>query len=152
MTWARAGVWSTPPTTQRRVRRILRKFDPWTVMKVSAVLSALAALGLVLLSVMLWAVISRLGLTSAFDEAATRVALIDPDESLFKAGGEYLRGMILLAASWMAGITAIATIGSVLYNLLADLVGGIEFTVLEDVPVDPSARDESGRWPLRGDM
>lgn len=151
MTWARAGAWSTPPTTQRRVRRILRKFDPWTVMKVSAVLSALAALGLVLLSVMLWAVISRLGLTSAFDEAATRVALIDPDESLFKAGGEYLRGMILLAASWMAGATAIATVGSVLYNLLADLVGGIEFTVLEEVPVDPSAGAESGQWPLRGD-
>ena len=152
MTDARAGVWPTPPTTQRRVRRILRKFDPWTVMKVSAVLSALAALGLVLLSVMLWAVISRLGLTSAFDEAATRVALIDPDESLFKTGGEYLRGVILLAASWMAGATAIATVGSVLYNLLADLVGGVEFTVLEEVPVDVSARDESGRWPLLGGM
>ena len=151
MTEARLGAWSARPTTQRRVRRILRKFDPWTVMKVSAVLSALAALGLVLLSVMLWAVISRLGLVSAFDEAAARVALIEPGESLFKTGGEYLRGMILLAASWMAGTTATLTVGAVLYNLLADLVGGIEFTVLEEVPVDTARHDAGGR-PLVGGM
>lgn len=119
-------------------------------MKVSAVLSALAALGLVLLSVMLWAVISRLGLVSAFDEAAARVALIDPDESLFKTGGEYLRGMILLAASWMAGTTATLTVGAVLYNLLADLVGGIEFTVLEEVPVDTARHDAGGRSLVGG--
>ncbi|MDE0138731.1 MAG: DUF3566 domain-containing protein [bacterium] len=150
MTEARLGAWSAPPTTQRRVRRILRKFDPWTVMKVSAVLSALAALGLVLLSVMVWAVISRLGLVSAFDEAAARVALIEPGESLFKTGGEYLRGMILLAASWMAGTTATLTVGAVLYNLLADLVGGIEFTVLEEVPVDTARHDPGGRSLVGG--
>ncbi|MDE0369138.1 MAG: DUF3566 domain-containing protein [bacterium] len=150
MTEARLGAWPAPPTTQRRVRRILRKFDPWTVMKVSAVLSALAALGLVLLSVMLWAVISRLGLVSAFDEAAARVALIEPGESLFKTGGEYLRGMILLAASWMAGTTATLTVGAVLYNLLADLVGGIEFTVLEEVPVDTARHDAGGRSLVGG--
>ena len=125
-----------PATTRRRVRRILRKFDPWTVLKVSLVLSALSAFGLVLLSVIVWAVISRLGLTTAFDSAAERVALIEPGESLFKTGGEYLRGMVLLAGSWMMGATVLITVGSVLYNLLAELVGGVEFTVFEDVPVE----------------
>jgi len=84
------------------------------------------------------------------DEAAARVALIDPDESLFKTGGDYLRGMILLAASWMAGTTATLTVGAVLYNLLADLVGGIEFTVLEEVPVDTSARHAPGGRSIPG--
>ena len=123
------------PTARRRVRRILRKFDPWTVLKVSSVLSGLAALAFVLLSVMLWAVVSRLGFTVAFDSAAERVALIGPGESLFKTGGEYMRGMVLLAASWMMGVTAMTTVGSVLYNLLAELVGGVEFTVIEEIPV-----------------
>lgn len=122
-------------TARRRVRRILRKFDPWTVLKVSAVLTGLAGLGFVLLAVMLWAVISRLGLAAALDSAAERVALIEPGDSLFKTGGEYLRGMILLAASWAMGVTALATVGSVLYNLVAELVGGIEFTLLQEVPV-----------------
>ena len=128
-------------TTRRRVRRILRKFDPWTVLKVAAVLSAMSALGLVLLSVILWAVISRLGFTTAFDTAAGRVALIEPGESLFKTGGEYLYGMVLLAATWMMGVTSMATVGAVVYNLLAELVGGIEFTVLEEAPVETTHLD-----------
>ncbi|MCY3539161.1 MAG: DUF3566 domain-containing protein [bacterium] len=139
-----------PSTGQRRVRRILRKFDPWTVMKVSAVLSALAALGLVLLSAMLWAVISRLGLTNAIDEAATRVALISPGDSLFNTGGEYLRGVIMLAISWMAAVTATFTVGSLLYNLLSDLVGGVEFTVLEEVYEDHFPRHGTESRSLAG--
>ena len=129
-------------TARRRVRRILRKFDPWTVLKVSSVLTGLAALGFVLVSVMLWAVVSRLGFTVAFDSAAERVALIGPGESLFKTGGEYMRGMVLLAASWMMGATALATVGSVLYNLLAELVGGVEFTVIEEVPVSSGGYED----------
>lgn len=139
-------------TTRRRVRRIVRKFDPWTVLKVSAVLTGLAALALVLLSVIAWAVISRLGFTSAFDSAAQRVALIEPDESLFKTGGEYLRGMVLLAGTWMMGVTAVATLASVLYNLLAELVGGLEFTVYEEVPVIPGDHQEAAGAALRGDL
>lgn len=111
-------------------------------------LSGLAALGFVLLSVMLWAVISRLGITTAFDSAAERVALIGPGESLFKTGGQYMQGVVLLAAGWMMGVTALATIGSVLYNLLAELVGGVEFTVIEEVPITSGSygdRPKEGR-------
>ena len=132
---------AVPATVRRRVRRIVRKFDPWTVLKMSAVLTGLAALALVLLSVIAWAIISRLGFTAAFDAAAQRVALIEPDESLFKSGGEYLRGMVLLAGTWMMSVTAGLTFASVLYNLLAELVGGVEFTVYEEVPALPGGAD-----------
>jgi len=142
---------AAPATTRRRVRRIVRKFDPWTVLKVSAVLTGLAALALVLLSVIAWAVISRLGFTSAFDSAAQRVALIEPDESLFKTGGEYLRGMVLLAGTWMMSVTAGLTLASVLYNLLAELVGGVEFTVYEEVPVILGDHGEEDGAPRRSD-
>ena len=141
-----------PATTRRRVRRILRKLDPWTVLKVSSVLSAMAALGFVLLTVIVWAVISRLGFTAAFDSAAERVALIEPGESLFKEGGEYLRGMVLLAGSWMMGTTAVLTLGSILYNLLAELVGGIEFTVFEEVPVAAGGFGEDSAPIIQGTM
>ena len=130
----------------------MRKFDPWTVLKVSAVLTGLAALALVLLSVIVWAVISRLGFAPAFDSAAQRVALIEPDESLFKTGGEYLRGMVLLAGTWMIGATAGLTLASVLYNLLAELVGGVEFTVYEEVPVIPDSLRVEGEAAIRGEL
>lgn len=125
---------TAPAAVSRRVRRILRWFDPWTVLKTSLVLSALAALGLVLLSVVLWAVVSRLGLAGALDSAARRVALIAPEESLFKTGDEYLRGVVMLAGAWMMAATALSTVGAVLYNLVAELAGGVEFTVFEEVP------------------
>ncbi|MFB3051862.1 MAG: DUF3566 domain-containing protein, partial [Acidimicrobiia bacterium] len=44
-------------TTVRRVRRIIRKIDPWTVLKVSAVVWAVVGLALVLGFVIFWAVI-----------------------------------------------------------------------------------------------
>ena len=139
-----------PVTTRRRVRRILRKFDPWTVLKVSLVLSALFALGFVLLWVILWAIISQLGLATALDSAAERVALIEPGASLFKTGGEYLIGIVLLAGTWMMGATASATVGAILYNLLAEIAGGIEFTVFEDVPVEASRMSGDGAAVVRG--
>ena len=139
---------TAPAAVSRRVRRILRKFDPWTVLKTSLVLSAMAALGLVLLSVVFWAVVSRLGLAEALDSAARRVALTAPEESLFKSGDEYLRGMVMLAGAWMMAVTALATVGAVLYNLVAELAGGIEFTVFEEVPAARGA--ERGGAAERG--
>lgn len=141
---------TAPAAVSRRVRRILRKFDPWTVLKTSLVLSAMAALGLVLLSVVFWAVVSRLGLAEALDSAARRVALTAPEESLFKSGDEYLRGMVMLAGAWMMAVTALATVGAVLYNLVAELAGGIEFTVFEEVPAARGAERGGGGAAERG--
>ena len=141
---------TAPAAVSRRVRRILRKFDPWTVLKTSLVLSAMAALGLVLLAVVVWAVVSRLGLAEALDSAARRVALIAPEESLFKTGDEYLRGTVMLAGAWMMAVTALATVGAVLYNLVAELAGGIEFTVFEEVPAARGAEPDGGGAAERG--
>ena len=38
----------------RRVRRVIRKIDPWTVLKVSLVFNALMALAFMLGSVIFW--------------------------------------------------------------------------------------------------
>lgn len=142
---------TAPAAVSRRVRRILRKFDTWTVLKTSLVLSALAALGLVLLAVVFWAVVSRLGLAGALDSAARRVALIAPEESLFKTGDEYLRGAVMLAGAWMMAAAGLSTVGAVLYNLVAELTGGVEFTVFEEVPAAGAAGPgENGADAARG--
>ena len=44
------GLPGSIPTTRRRVRRIVRKLDPWTVLKVALIFAAIAGLGLILLS------------------------------------------------------------------------------------------------------
>ena len=139
-----AGLPASIPTTHRRVRRIVRKLDPWTVLKVSLVFSAIAALSLILLSVVAWTVFNNLGIPTFIDNAAEKVRLIDPGESLLKSGEQYFRGVVFLSLSWMIMTAGLLTLGSILYNLIAEMVGGIEFTVLEEVPIDLAQLEENG--------
>ena len=55
-------------TTVRRVRRILRKIDPWTALKVSSVVWAVLGLGLVLGIVIFWSVLERAGIPDKFTD------------------------------------------------------------------------------------
>lgn len=124
------------PTTRRRVRRIVRKLDPWTVLKVALVFAAIAAIAFVLLSIIGWAIFNNLGIPERINAAAEQVQLIDPGDSLLKSGDQYFRAVVFLSVSWMIMSAGVVTLGSILYNLIAEMVGGLEFTVIEEVPID----------------
>ena len=124
------------PTTKRRVRRIVRKLDPWTVLKVALVFTGIAALGFVLIAIIGWTVFNNLGIPERINDAAEKVQLIDPGDSLLKSGDQYFRGVVFLSVSWMIMSAGLVTLGSILYNLIAEMVGGLEFTVIEEVPID----------------
>lgn len=138
-----AGLPASIPTTRRRVRRIVRKLDPWTVLKVSLVFASIAALAFVLLSVISWTIFNNLGIPSLIDNAAEDIRLIDPGESLLKSGEQYFRGVVFLSVSWLIMTAGLLTLGSILYNLIAEMVGGIEFTVMEEVPIDLAQVEEA---------
>ncbi len=62
------GGHSIPMTSSaRRVRRIIRKIDPWTVLKVSFVFQAVVALAIVLGAVILWSVVVARGIPQEID-------------------------------------------------------------------------------------
>lgn len=126
---------ATAPTTRRRVRRIVRKFDPWTVLKVSLVFFGISALGLVLGSIVFWTVFNNIGIPQKVDEVARQVSLIEETVSLFKSGEQYFRVVVFFSVSWAILMAGLATLGSVVYNLIADVVGGFEFSVMEEVPI-----------------
>jgi signal transduction histidine kinase len=112
----------------RRVRRLVRKIDPWTVLKVSLVFNTIASLAFVLGVIIFWSVLVNAGIP----DAITRV-----DEKLtitFSVNGEaYFRAVVFLAVVWTIMATGLATLAAVLYNLISDVVGGIEIVVLEEV-------------------
>lgn len=117
----------------RRVRRIIRRFDPWTVLKVSLVFNAIAALVFVLGLWVMWSLLLQKGIPSAITD------LFDQVKITFVIEGEtWGRVVIFLAIVWAIVATAAMTLGAVLYNLIADLVGGIELTVLEETYSQPA--------------
>jgi hypothetical protein len=111
----------------RRVRRIVRRIDPWTVLKVSLVFNAIAALVFVLGTWVTWSMALRRGIPERTVDIFESLTL-----SVSIEGELYFRIVVLMAIIGAILITAFMTLGAVLYNLIADLVGGIEIAVLEE--------------------
>ncbi|MCP3974739.1 MAG: hypothetical protein GY720_09625 [bacterium] len=117
----------------RRVRRIIRRFDPWTVLKVSLVFNAITATVFVLGLWVMWSLLLQKGIPASITD------LFDQVKITFVIDGEtWGRVVIFLAIVWTIAATAAMTLGAVLYNLIADLVGGVELTVLEESYVQPA--------------
>ncbi len=126
----------------RRVRRIIRKVDPWTVLKASFVFNAIMGLVFVLGMWVMWSLVLQKGIPDRIVDLFDAVTI-----ELTIDGPLYFRITVLLAIIGVIGMTAFMTLGAVIYNLISDLVGGVEVTVLEETynvaqgqPVPPQRR------------
>ena len=122
----------------QRVRRVIRKIDPWTVLKVSLVFNAIMALVFVLGTVIFWSVFVNAGIPERINELAL---LIGIENGITLEGPVYFRVVVLLAVVGTIMMTGFFTLGAVVYNLISDLVGGVEVVVLEETSASqPAAR------------
>ena len=115
-----------------RVRRIIRKVDPWTVLKVTFVLNFVIALTIVLGFSILWVLLINAGVPQGLEDIARRLALLDESASLVGNIEAIFLSVVSLAVVYLLTQTALATVGAFFYNLVSDLVGGIEVVVLEE--------------------
>ena len=125
-----------------RVRRIIRKIDPWTVLKVTLVLNFVVGLTVVLGFSIMWVLLVNAGVPQGLEDIARRLALLDQDASLVGNIEPLFTGLVSLAVVYMLTQTAIATIGAFFYNLVSDLVGGIEVVVLEESHLDAPEKSQ----------
>lgn len=136
-------------TSVRRVRRIIRKFDPWTVLKVSLVLYAVMGLALVLGLVIVWSVVNAVEIPQKIETFFTELALFDTT-NIIPDSEQLLRTAVFLSIGFTVFMTGMTTLSAVMYNLVSDIVGGIEVVVLEEtmnVPTAPQVRPPSGWQP-----
>jgi hypothetical protein len=126
--------------TVRRVRRIIRKIDPWTTLKVSAVVWAVLALAFVLGAVIFWSVLDRAGIPDRLVEFMVEITLIEQGSNPFANTEQFLRFLIFGSVVGWVMATGMTVAVSVIYNLVSDVVGGLEIVVLEETlnPVVPS--------------
>jgi len=134
-------------TSVRRVRRVIRKFDPWTVLKVSIVFYAVMAVAIVLGLVILWAVVNNAGIPQAIEDFGKKITLLEADAELFADGDRYLRVAVFLGVVWTVLLTGFTTLAAVMYNLISDIVGGIEIVVLEETLNAQSSAQAGVRIP-----
>lgn len=124
-----------PKMEVRRVRRVVRKIDPWTVLKTSLVFNAIAGLVFVLGMWVTWSIAVQRGIPEGIASIFEALTLT------FTPNGElYFRALVLLTIVMVVVATAAMTLGAVVYNLISDMVGGVEFTVLEETfqPLTPA--------------
>ena len=128
-----------------RVRRIIRKIDPWTVLKVTFVLNFIIALTIVLGFSILWVLLVNAGVPQGLEDIARRLALLDADASLVGNVEPLFTSVVFLATVYLLTQTALATIGASFYNLVSDLVGGVEVVVLEETYNDPQVQNAENK-------
>lgn len=110
----------------------IRRIDPWSTLKVSLLLSValffvwmitVAFLYLVLGGMGVWAKLNS-NVGDLLNNASGSSAELVSSGTIF--GGAFLIGLVNIVL-----MTALATIGAFLYNLITDLIGGIEVTLAD---------------------
>lgn len=125
--------------TVRRVRRIIRKIDPWTSLKVSALVWAVLAVALVLGTVIFWSVLDRAGIPARITEFMVEITLIEETSQPFANVEQFFRALVFGSIVWWVAMTGATVLGAVIYNLVSDVVGGLEIVVLEET-YNPTAQ------------
>jgi hypothetical protein len=112
----------------RKVTRIVRYVDAWSVFKVALLLNAVIAAVMVTASVLLW------NLANSTDVVDNIEGVIEDwlayDTFAFD-GQAMFRAVLVLAALFVIAATGFAVLAATLFNLISDLTGGVKVTVLE---------------------
>ncbi|WP_159943366.1 MULTISPECIES: DUF3566 domain-containing protein [unclassified Nocardiopsis] len=124
--------------SSRKAHLTVSRVEPWSVMKFSFVVSLVCFIVLFVAIAVIYATLSMLGV---FEELTNMItALLEGDGGEDELGlnpaawfspGRVLGYTGVVGALNIVLITALSTVGAMLYNLVADLVGGIDVTLSE---------------------
>ena len=130
---ARATVSAAAGRSPRRARLNLKRIDPWSVMKFSFAVSFVLFVVIIVATSVLYLALDAMGVFESVNKAlAEMVGATGGDGSGIKItakgviGGAGLIGLVNVVL-----FTALATLSAFVYNVCADLVGGLELTLAE---------------------
>lgn len=123
----------TPHEGPVRASMQLRRVDPWTVLKVSLVLSVVLFFVWMIAVAFLYLVLGAMGVWSKLNSNVGDLLTSASGAS----GGELVSSGTIFGGAALIGLVnivvlcAMATIGAFIYNLTTDLVGGVEVTLAD---------------------
>jgi transmembrane protein DUF3566 len=135
---ARSTVTSAAARGPRRARLNLKRIDPWSVMKFSFAVSVVLFIVVVVATSVLYLALDAMGVWGEVNKSlgelvnASGGADAASTSSPFRITAWGVIGTsMLIGAVNVVLFTALATLGAFIYNVCADLVGGIELTLAE---------------------
>ncbi|WP_448614919.1 DUF3566 domain-containing protein [Modestobacter sp. URMC 112] len=121
----------------RRARLQLRHIDTWSALKISLVVSiALFFVWMVAVGV-LFGVLNGLGVFDTLNNLFGQLGSVSAEGGEAAGGSEVITAGVVFGGAAVIGLvnivllTALCTVGAVVYNLCSDLVGGVEVTLSE---------------------
>ncbi|MFT3852019.1 MAG: DUF3566 domain-containing protein [Ilumatobacteraceae bacterium] len=129
----------------RRVTRVVRHVDTWSVFKVALVFSAFLYAVTLTAGVLLWHVAIA---TGTIDNVERFFEGFGWESFQFK-GGEIFHNAWIAGLFIAVGLTGLAVLLATLFNLITDLVGGVRVSVLEEEVL--ARRDRTARMVVEDD-
>jgi hypothetical protein len=118
------------PQGSLRASMQIRRIDPWSALKVSLILSVVLFFVWMIAVAFLYLVLGGMGVWSKLNSNVG-----DLLTSASGSGGELVSSGTIFGGAALIGLvnivllTAMATLGAFIYNLITDLVGGVEVTL-----------------------
>lgn len=121
----------------RKVRLTVRAVDPWSVMKISFLVSVALGIAFVIAVAVLWGVLSQMDVFTMVNGWIQQITAGEDGASQFNLIQEFSFGRVVSIAMVIGVIdvillTALATLTAFLYNICAALVGGFHLTLSDE--------------------
>jgi Transmembrane domain of unknown function (DUF3566) len=125
---------SSASSAGRKVRLTVSRVDPWSVMKISFLISVAIGIALVVMVAVLWLILDGMGVFNSVNGTIQDVAGTNSTFDLM----DYIALPRVLSLAVVIGVidvillTALSTLSAFLYNVCSSLVGGVQLTLSDD--------------------
>ncbi len=124
----------------RRVRRVIRRVDPLSVLKLSFFFNVCVFAMFLVAAVLLWSAAIGSGSTDNIESFLIDIGF----EDFRLVGTDLFRGFFVFGGGMVIAFTVVAVLLALLFNLISDVVGGIRLTVIEPLVADAGAGGSQG--------
>jgi hypothetical protein len=135
---ASPGTGSVPTTLHggapRRVRLVVSRVNPWSVMKMAFLLSIALGIITVVAAAVVWSVLNGMHLFSSINDLVEKIVGNETQVNILQyvAFSRTMSMATLVSVVNIILMTALATLGAFLYNIASSLVGGVHVTLTDD--------------------
>ena len=125
---------AAPHGAPRRVRLAVSRIDPWSVMKLSFLLSVAIGIMIVVAAAIVWFTLNELNVFTQINDLILQITGTENPIPVL----DYVEFDRVISAATLVAVvdvfllTALSTIGAFLYNIVAALVGGIHLTLTDE--------------------